>query len=76
MLGLIDKPPIECLLGQYCYTCIFARWLRDSHGKQVLDSQTSLPILEFVSIQRKDSGEWAIPGVCGDVIFSQLVGFC
>lgn len=41
---------------------IVTRWLRDSHGKQVLDSQTSLPILEFVSIQRKDSGEWAVPG--------------
>lgn len=29
------------------------------------------PILQFVSIKRKDCGEWAIPGVC-DFAFPPL----
>ncbi|XP_028966718.1 deoxyhypusine hydroxylase [Galendromus occidentalis] len=41
---------------------IVTRWQRDEQGKQVFDKTTLMPILEFVAIQRKDNGEWAIPG--------------
>ncbi|ESO02530.1 hypothetical protein HELRODRAFT_106700 [Helobdella robusta] len=42
---------------------IVTRWARDLVTKSVkVDSTTKKPILQFVSIQRKDSKEWAIPG--------------
>ncbi|XP_072163615.1 ADP-ribose pyrophosphatase, mitochondrial-like [Diadema setosum] len=41
---------------------IVTRWKRDSSGKKVLHPTSGKPILQFISIQRKDSGEWAIPG--------------
>lgn len=41
---------------------IVTRWQRDAQGKQVIDKTTLMPILEFVAIQRKDNGQWAIPG--------------
>jgi len=41
---------------------IVTRWKREENGDIVKDSSTGKNILEFVSIQRKDNGEWAIPG--------------
>lgn len=41
---------------------IVTRWKVNEQGEKVLHSETKKPILEFISIQRKDSGEWAIPG--------------
>ncbi|XP_011673397.2 ADP-ribose pyrophosphatase, mitochondrial [Strongylocentrotus purpuratus] len=41
---------------------IVTRWKRDSSGKKVLHPTSGKPILQFISIRRKDSGEWAIPG--------------
>jgi len=42
---------------------IVTRWKRNATSNEVeLDDVTKKPILQFVSIQRKDSGEWAIPG--------------
>ncbi|KAH8874919.1 ADP-ribose pyrophosphatase, mitochondrial [Schistosoma japonicum] len=41
---------------------IVTRWKTDKSGNRCLDSTTRRPILQFVSIRRKDSGEWAIPG--------------
>ncbi|KAI1884672.1 hypothetical protein AGOR_G00228830 [Albula goreensis] len=41
---------------------IVTRWKRDSNGQQVLNKSSKLPVLQFVSIKRKDCGEWAIPG--------------
>ena len=38
------------------------RWKRDENNKQVLGSDDK-PILQFVSVQRRDNGEWALPGV-------------
>uniref|UniRef100_A0A674BZP6 Nudix (nucleoside diphosphate linked moiety X)-type motif 9 n=1 Tax=Salmo trutta TaxID=8032 RepID=A0A674BZP6_SALTR len=38
------------------------RWKRDSAGHQVSHPVSKLPILQFVSIKRRDCGEWAIPG--------------
>lgn len=40
---------------------IVTRWKRDASGKVVKHS-SGKPILEFVSIQRCDTKEWAIPG--------------
>lgn len=41
---------------------IVTRWKRDNTGTIEVDKQTGDPILQFVAIQRRDSGEWAIPG--------------
>ena len=37
------------------------RWKRNSNGEKEL--RDGKPVLEFVAIKRKDTGEWAIPGV-------------
>lgn len=45
---------------------IVTRWKREKDDKgsliQVCNDETTLPILQFVAIKRKDCGEWAIPG--------------
>lgn len=41
---------------------IVTRWKRDTNGIVQVDRHTKKPILEFVAIERRDSGEWAIPG--------------
>ncbi|XP_041937750.1 ADP-ribose pyrophosphatase, mitochondrial isoform X1 [Alosa sapidissima] len=41
---------------------IVTRWKMDEAGQRLSNSASKLPILQFVSIQRKDCGEWAIPG--------------
>ena len=40
---------------------IVSRWQRGSQGEQVMLG--GKPVLEFVAIKRKDTGDWAIPGV-------------
>ena len=40
---------------------VFPRWLRDENN--LIIRKEGHPILEVVVIQRKDTGEWAIPGV-------------
>jgi len=40
---------------------IVTRWMRKD-GDIDTDSNTGKQVLEFVSIQRKDTGDWAIPG--------------
>lgn len=40
---------------------IVTRWKR-KNGEIVHDESTSAPILQFVSVQRRDNGEWALPG--------------
>ena len=42
---------------------IFYRWKRKSDGEIAHDETTGAPILQFVSVQRRDNGEWALPGV-------------
>lgn len=39
------------------------RWKVDVKGAKVHHSDSKKPVLQFVSIMRKDCGEWAIPGV-------------
>lgn len=41
---------------------IVTRWKRDNTGAVQTDERTGKPVLQFVAIQRRDSGEWAIPG--------------
>ena len=41
---------------------IVTRWKRDEAGEMIKNEESGKNVLEFVSIQRKDSGEWAIPG--------------
>ena len=43
---------------------LIVRWKRDDAGLQVSHRASDKPILQFVSVRRKDSGEWALPGVC------------
>lgn len=41
---------------------IVTKWKVDAKGAKVLHSVSKRPILQFVSIKRKDCGEWAVPG--------------
>lgn len=41
---------------------IVTRWKVDAKGTKIQHSVSKRPILQFVSIKRKDCGEWAIPG--------------
>ncbi|XP_069591055.1 ADP-ribose pyrophosphatase, mitochondrial isoform X2 [Ranitomeya imitator] len=41
---------------------IITRWKRSTAGEKMQYSETGKPVLQFVSIQRKDCGQWAIPG--------------
>ncbi|OAD57903.1 ADP-ribose pyrophosphatase, mitochondrial [Eufriesea mexicana] len=41
---------------------IVTRWKQDLAGMIQINKDTKKPILQFVAIQRQDSGEWAIPG--------------
>lgn len=40
---------------------IVTRW-KVADGRRVIHDETDKPVLQFVCIQRRDSGEWAIPG--------------
>lgn len=39
---------------------IVTRWKRDANGEKV--TKDGKPILQFIAVQRKDNGQWAIPG--------------
>ncbi|XP_076331828.1 ADP-ribose pyrophosphatase, mitochondrial isoform X3 [Tachypleus tridentatus] len=41
---------------------VVTRWKKNDKGDIIKNPSSGLPLLQFVSIQRKDSGEWAIPG--------------
>ena len=44
-------------------SCISYRWKRDDNGAVVKNRRSGKPVLQCVLIQRKDNGEWALPGV-------------
>ena len=49
----------------FCHRELYYRWKRnDADGEVVKNTETNKPILQFVAIVRRDSGVWAIPGVC------------
>lgn len=39
------------------------RWKRNTDGSLVVDGSSDKPVLQFVAVQRKDNGFWALPGV-------------
>lgn len=41
---------------------IVTRWKLDELGNKIVHPKTNKPILQFVSIERSDTNEWAIPG--------------
>ena len=41
----------------------YFRWKRGEDGQKVFNQTTSKAILQFIAVMRRDSGEWAIPGV-------------
>lgn len=48
-----------------CCMLLAVRWKVDAKGAKISHSVSNQPILQFVSIKRRDCGEWAIPGVGG-----------
>lgn len=42
---------------------IVTKWKKTVSGQRVLHEVTGRPILSLVVIKRKDTGEWALPGV-------------
>lgn len=42
--------------------CLVTKWKRTSEGSVALHLSSGKPILQFISIRRRDSGVWAIPG--------------
>lgn len=54
---------------------IVTRWKKLESKHLVYHEKSNKPIIQFVSIQRKDSGEWALPGGmvdCGEVVSTTL----
>ncbi|XP_069674249.1 putative nudix hydrolase 6 [Periplaneta americana] len=54
---------------------VVTRWKRGESHEMELNSDTKKPVLQFVAIQRRDTGEWAIPGGMvdpGEVVTSTL----
>ncbi|XP_046418873.1 ADP-ribose pyrophosphatase, mitochondrial [Neodiprion fabricii] len=54
---------------------IVTRWKRNGTGAVEISRVTENPILQFIAVQRKDSGDWALPGGMvdpGEVITSTL----
>lgn len=41
---------------------IVSRWKRSVLNEKIVSTESNCPVLQFLSIQRKDTGEWAIPG--------------
>jgi hypothetical protein len=41
---------------------LYYRWKRDENNEIVIGGDGK-PVLQFVSVQRRDNGEWALPGV-------------
>lgn len=60
--GMIERGLLGKWGPNHAADPIVTRWKRDASGKKVLHPTSGKPILQFISIRRKDSGEWAIPG--------------
>jgi hypothetical protein len=50
------------------------RWKRRNDGTKIFDKINKKPILQFVGIQRRDSGKWALPGVNYKILFDRKGG--
>ena len=54
---------------------IVTRWKRDEKGVKVVDANSKKPVLEFVGIKRRDTGDIAVPGGmvdAGDTVSATL----
>lgn len=67
----VEQGPL-CTLQFTFYKCLMAssvslsgRWKVDAKGAKISHAVSKKPVLQFVSIKRKDCGEWAVPGVGG-----------
>nr|XP_054764684.1 ADP-ribose pyrophosphatase, mitochondrial-like [Lytechinus pictus] len=60
--GLMERGTLGKWGPNHAADPIVTRWKRDQSGEKVLHSCSGKPILQFISIRRVDSGEWAIPG--------------
>ena len=62
-MGAVTENPGNIQINIYLDDFICCRWMR-SNSKEIV-REGGKPVLQFVSIQRSDNKEWAIPGVRG-----------
>lgn len=60
--GIIGRGHLGRWGPNHAADSIITRWKKYDNKKKMLDLVSKKPILQFVSIQRKDTQEWAIPG--------------
>lgn len=72
--GLIGRGVLGRWGPNHAADPIVTRWKQSETGP-IFHKESGKPILQFVAIQRKDSGEWALPGGmvdCGEVVSTTL----
>ncbi|VVC33129.1 NUDIX hydrolase domain,NUDIX hydrolase domain-like [Cinara cedri] len=70
--GLIGRGVLGRWGPNHAADPIVTRWKKcNSENEHIFHEDTNKPILQFVAIQRKDSGDWALPG--GMVDSNELV---
>jgi ADP-ribose pyrophosphatase len=56
---------------------VVTRWVRDKNGsivyRRVNAHEHPKPVLEFVAIQRRDTKQWALPGVRKGLVFNSNI---
>ncbi|KAJ3601312.1 hypothetical protein NHX12_032283 [Muraenolepis orangiensis] len=57
--GAVDRTSFQ---GEYKVVQAKPLWKVDAKGQKLSHPATKRPVLQFISIKRKDCGEWAIPG--------------
>ncbi|XP_062263255.1 ADP-ribose pyrophosphatase, mitochondrial [Platichthys flesus] len=60
--GLTDRGLLGRWGPNHAADPVVTRWKVDANGAKIQHPVTKRPILQFVSIKRKDCGQWAIPG--------------
>ena len=88
-IGLVTPTPgthFRCRTSPWLFYLAFAywliwllpfvtRWKRDEAG-EVVKHSSGKPILQFISIQRADTNQWAIPGVSDVTDLSLFSMYC
>ena len=62
-LVMFNERAVVSAVDNLVCVSVCCRWKRDDKQEKVKDQVTYLPVLQFVAIQRRDTKEWAIPGV-------------
>ena len=60
--GLCDRGTLGRWGPNHAADPIVTRWRRNEAGKIKKHKDSNKPILQFIAIKRRDSGEWALPG--------------